>query len=236
MTTIVLCHGAWAGGWSWTGVANILRDQGHRVFVPTYTGLGERAHLAGPDVNLSTHIEDVRAVIKWEQLDQFVLAGHSYGGMVISGVADAEWQKITRLIYLDAFLPNDGQSLSDITGPERTAAAQATANEHGNGWRLPPPPDGIPDGMPTEGREWIKNLVRPQPLKTMTEKLSLAGNHLKVTDKVYVLASENRSSPFHKFAAQTQGQEGWTSLELPTHHHIFQSMPTETAAILAGEQ
>ena len=92
MTTVVLCHGAWGGGWCWTGVADILRDQGHRVFVPTYTGLGERAHLASPDVDLSTHIQDVRALIEWERLDQFVLAGHSYGGMVISGVADKEWR------------------------------------------------------------------------------------------------------------------------------------------------
>ena len=131
MTTIVLCHGAWGGGWSWTGVADILRHQGHRVFVPTYTGLGERAHLASADVDLSTHIKDVRALIEWERLDQFVLAGHSYGGMVISGVADAEWQKITRLIYLDAFLPGDGQSLNDLTGPERAAAAQAAEAARG---------------------------------------------------------------------------------------------------------
>ena len=127
MTTIVLCHGAWGGGWSWTGVADILRGQGHRVFVPTYTGLGERTHLASPDVGLSTHIQDVRALVEWERLDRFVLAGHSYGGMVISGAADKGWRKITRLIYLDAFLPEDGQSLNDLTSPERAAAAQTAA-------------------------------------------------------------------------------------------------------------
>ena len=235
MTTIVLCHGAWGGGWSWTGVAEILRDQGHRVFVPTYTGLGERAHLASPDVGLSTHIQDVRALIEWERLDQVVLAGHSYGGMVISGVADAEWQKITRLIYLDAFLPSDGQSLNDLTGPERAAAAKAAADAHGDGWLLPRPPGSISEAMPAEARQWIESLGRPHPMKSFTEKLSLAGNHLKIADKVYVLASENPGSPFHQFADQTRGQDGWTNLELPTHHHIFQSMPAETAAILAGE-
>lgn len=235
MTTVVLCHGAWGGGWCWTGVADILRDQGHRVFVPTYTGLGERAHLASPDVDLSTHIQDVRALIEWERLDQFVLAGHSYGGMVISGVADKEWRKITRLIYLDAFLPGEGQCLNDLTSPERAAAAQAAADEHGDGWLLPRPPGSISDTMPAEGRQWIESLSRPHPLKSMTEKLSLAGNHLKIADKVYVLASENPGSPFHQFAERTRAEEGWTTLELPTHHHIFQSMPAETAAILAGE-
>lgn len=235
MTTIVLCHGAWGGGWSWTGVADILRGLGHRVFVPTYTGLGERTHLANPDVDLSTHIKDVRALIEWERLDQFVLAGHSYGGMVISGVADAEWQKITRLIYLDAFLPGDGQSLSDLTGPERAAAAQAAADEHGDGWLLPRPTGSISETMPADGRQWIESLGRPHPMKSFTERLSLNGNYLKIADKVYVLASENPGSPFHQFADQVRDQDGWTSLDLPTHHHIFQSMPAETAAILAGE-
>ena len=234
MATILLCHGAWGGGWSWTGVADILRAQGHRVFVPTYTGLGERAHLANPEVNLSTHIQDVRAVIEWERLDQFVLAGHSYGGMVITGVADMEWQKITRLIYLDAFLPGYGQSLNDLTGPERAAAGQAAAEKHGDGWRLPRPPGSISNKMPAEDRQWIESLGRPQPIRCFSEKLSLLGNHLQIADKVYVLASENPDSPFHKFADNTREQAGWETLELPTHHHIFQSMPAETAAIITG--
>ena len=235
MATILICHGAWGGGWSWTGVADILRDQGHRVFVPTYTGLGERAHLATPEVNLSAHIQDVRAIIEWERLDRFVLAGHSYGGMVITGVADMEWQKITRLVYLDAFLPGDGQSLNDLTGPKRAAASQAAAEKFGDGWRLPRPPDSISNKMPAKDRQWIESLGRPHPIKCFSEKLSLQGNHLRIADKVYLLASENPGSPFHKFAESTQDQVGWETLELPTHPHKFQSMPDETASIITGD-
>ncbi len=234
MTTFVLCHGAWSGGWAWTGVAEILRRRGHLVFVPTYTGLGERAHLASPEVDLDTHIQDVRGVIEWQGLDDFVLMGHSYGGMVITGVADFEWRKISKIVYMDAFLPADGQSLSDLTGPERAAAAKQAADEHGDGWLLPRPDGSISDAMPAGGREWIERLGRPQPFKTMTQKLSLGGNHLKIQEKIYVLATENKGSPFHRFAEWTRGQDDWQTLEIPTHHHMFQSMPEETADILIG--
>jgi pimeloyl-ACP methyl ester carboxylesterase len=163
----------------------------------------------------------VRALIEWERLEEFVLAGHSYGGMVITGVADQEWQKINRIIYLDAFLPAGGQSLNDLPGPDRAAATQAAADEHGDGWLVPRPPGSISDAMPAEDHQWIESLGRPQPLKSFTEKLSIAGNHLKIADKVYVLSSENPGSPFHQFAEQTRAEADWTVLELPTHHHIF---------------
>ena len=107
MTTYVLCHGAWGGGWAWTRLAQILRGHGHEVFTPTYTGLGERGHLLTPDIDLKTHIRDVLGVIRCERIDDFVLVGHSYGGMVVTGVADQEWRKIRKLVYLDAFLPAD---------------------------------------------------------------------------------------------------------------------------------
>jgi pimeloyl-ACP methyl ester carboxylesterase len=234
MTTFVLCHGAWSGGWAWTGIADILRERGHRVFVPTYTGLGERAHLASPEVDLSTHITDVRALIEWERLGEFALVGYSYGGMVITGVADKEWRKITKIVYLDAFLPGNEQCLKDLTGPE-WAAARAAADAKGDGWLLPRPDGSISGTMPAEGRQWIESLGRPHPLKTMTEKLIIDGNHLKIAEKVYILATENPGSPFHQFADWTRAQGDWTTLELPTHHHMFQSMPEETAEMLIGE-
>ncbi|NQV56485.1 MAG: alpha/beta hydrolase, partial [Rhodospirillales bacterium] len=176
----------------------------------------------------------IRNVIKWEGLNDFVLMGHSYGGMVITGVADKEWQKISKIIYLDAFLPADGQCLNDLTGPERAAAAKAAADEHGGGWRLPRPPGSISKSMPAEGREWIESLGCPQPLATMTQKLSIDGNHLKIKEKIYVLATENKTSPFHQFADWTRRQEDWQTIEMPTHHHMFQSMPIETADIIEG--
>jgi pimeloyl-ACP methyl ester carboxylesterase len=113
-TTFVLVHGAWSGGWCYARVAALLRSRGHTAFTPTLTGQGERAHLSSGAVNLSTHIEDVLGVFRFERLDNVVLAGHSHGGMVVTGVADRIAEKIKALAYLDAFVPEDGQSLFDV--------------------------------------------------------------------------------------------------------------------------
>ncbi|HZL31950.1 MAG TPA: alpha/beta fold hydrolase [Pseudolabrys sp.] len=115
--TFVLVHGAWHGGWCWVRVATLLRAQEHAVFTPTLTGLGERAHLLGPDIDLSTHITDVVNLMKWEDLDGVTLCGHSYGGMVISGVAEQMERAISSLVFLDAFLPKNGEAVEDITAP-----------------------------------------------------------------------------------------------------------------------
>jgi pimeloyl-ACP methyl ester carboxylesterase len=119
-TTFVLVHGAWSGGWCYSRAAALLRARGHAVFTPTLTGQGERAHLLSGAINLSTHIEDVLGVFRFERLSDVVLAGHSYGGMVITGVADRIADKIKTLAYLDAFVPEDGQSLFDINIPANT--------------------------------------------------------------------------------------------------------------------
>ena len=114
MATFVLVHGAWHGSWCWKRVRKALQARGHDVFTPTLTGVGERSHLLSPDVNLDTHITDVVNLIRWEELSGIVLCGHSYGGCVITGVADRLSDRIAALVYLDAFVPEDGQSLYDI--------------------------------------------------------------------------------------------------------------------------
>lgn len=235
MSTFVLCHGAWGGGWSWVRVAKILRDAGHDVFVPTYTGLGERTHLATPEVGLHTHIKDVRNVIKYERLEDFVLVGHSYGGMVITGVADQEWQKISRIVYLDAFLPNDGQSLNDLSGRDITPETLRNSEEKGGGgWRLPRPEGSLHPDLSDSDRAWIESLTSMQPVNTFTDKLSLSGNHLKIAEKIYVLCTTVKETPFYQFADWTRSQDDWKTVDLPTHHHLLQSMPEETAAIILG--
>jgi len=108
MATFVLVHGAWHGGWCWKRVAALLRQAGHEVFAPTLTGLGERAHLMSNAIDLHTHIRDILGVLQWEELADVVLCGHSYGGMVISGVADRVPEKLRSLVYLDAFVPDNG--------------------------------------------------------------------------------------------------------------------------------
>ena len=113
--TFVLVHGAWHGGWCWRRVADRLTAKGHYVVAPTLSGVGERSHLKAEDIDLTTQIEDVVGEIKWKDLDGVVLVGHSYGGMVITGVAEQLGKRISAIVYLDAFLPADGQSLFDIT-------------------------------------------------------------------------------------------------------------------------
>src|SRR5262245_30690572 len=129
MTSLVLVHGGWEAGWCWRKVVPLLRDAGHEVFAPTLTGLGERKHLASPEVGLDTHVQDIVGVLESEELDEVILVGHSYGGMVIAGVAERVPERLAQLVYLDAFVPEDGQSTLDLLPPEyqrdMTARVQA---------------------------------------------------------------------------------------------------------------
>src|SRR4051812_34912661 len=133
--TFLVCHGAWSAGWAWKKMHPLMRAAGHRLVTPTYTGLGERVHLANPSIDLETHIEDMLNVITYEDLRDIVLVGHSYGGMVATGVADRARDRVAQLIYLDAFVPEDGQSLFDLN---RMAAVKLA--DTGDGWRVPPNP------------------------------------------------------------------------------------------------
>ena len=137
MATFVLVHPAWFGGWCWKKVTPILRGRGHEVFTPTLTGLGERAHLANREVGLGTHIEDVANVLKFEDIRDAILVGNSSGGMVIAGVADRIPERIAHVVYLDAFVPEDGQSLFDIVPSERSQPMRELVQKEGDGWLVP---------------------------------------------------------------------------------------------------
>lgn len=114
MATFVLVHGATAGGWVWRPVPSLLRAEGHEVYTPTLTGLGERAHLLSPEVDLGTHIQDVVNVLEFERLSQVILVGHSYGGVVVTAVAERIPERLAQLVYIDALVPADGESVADL--------------------------------------------------------------------------------------------------------------------------
>ena len=140
MADVVVAHGAWSAGWAWKKLRPLMADRGHRLWTPTYTGLGERSHLAGPQVDLQTHVTDIVQVLQMEDLTDVVLVGHSYGGMVATGVADRVPERLQQVIYLDAFVPEDGDSVASLTG--QTAEAMRAAAE--DGWKAQPralPPD-----------------------------------------------------------------------------------------------
>src|SRR5438874_13830434 len=138
MSTYVLVHGAWHGSWCWKRVRQALQAAGHDVFTPTLTGVADRSHLISRDVNLETHITDVVNLIQWEELTNVVLCGHSYGGCVISGVADRIPDRIAALVYLDAFVPENGQSLHDTLPPEVRNGQIEQMLQSGEGWKVPP--------------------------------------------------------------------------------------------------
>ncbi len=234
MATFVLVHGAFEAGWYWRPVARILRSAGHEVFTPSLTGLGERAHLMSPKVDLDTHIADVVGVMVSEELDGVVLAGHSYGGMVITGAADRApdraGERVTSLVYLDAFVPEDGEAVFDIVPPERRAALEAAAAEGGDGWRIPPPPAvdwGVTD---PDLQVWLDRLSVAHPLATMTQPIRLSG--AKVAERHYVLAARYDPSPFQRFAAAFDGAPGWTVHRIDEGHMLPVTAPEEVCRSL----
>ena len=148
--TFVLVHGYWDGGWAWSQMAPLLRMAGHDVYTPTLTGSGERVHLRHPDVTLDTHVQDIVNMLRYEDLRRVILVGWSYGGMVITGVAEHVPERLAHLVYLDAFVPQDGQSAADLIGPEAMVAMEETARARPGRWvagarhistRRPPPTD-----------------------------------------------------------------------------------------------
>jgi len=232
--SFVLVHGGWEGGWYWRPLADRLRARGFRVFTPTLTGLGERRHLLTPAVDLTTHIEDVLGVIRCEELSGLVLVGHSYGGMVVTGVADRVHERIGCLVYLDAFLPRDGQSIMDLATPERRAQLNRLADEKGDGWRIPPIPAahwGVTD--PAE-QAWIDRHSGDHPFASMTQPIALQGNDEKVPRRLYVLATGYDSSPFQPVAARLRVDPRWAVNTVDCHHFLNVSRPDEVAEILAG--
>jgi len=163
MATIVLVHGGTSGGWAWKPLAKNLRDIGHEVYTPTLTGLGERVHLLTRDIGLDTQITDIVNVLLFEDLHDVILVGHSLAGMVITGVADQVPERIAKLIYLDAFLPENGESIIDLLLPAGRKIFDQMVHAQGNDWLFPVVRD----------LEDENDRHRPHPLKVMTDKLIL---------------------------------------------------------------
>ena len=217
----VLVHGAWAGAWSCARVIDRLMAQGHRIHVPTLSGLGERCHLAGREINLTTHVNDIVNEVLWKDLNNIVLVGLSYGGLVITGAAEKLGERISSIVYVDAFIPADGQSFADITG-----------------WS----PDGemiAPPSMPAgafaneSDRAWVASKVTPQPVATFKEKLRVSGAYQRVPNKTYVHAT-GWAGPFGSLVKALQSDSSWSVLPLDCGHDVPNLMPNELAAILHG--
>ncbi|WP_454651195.1 alpha/beta fold hydrolase [Bradyrhizobium liaoningense] len=224
--TFVLVHGSWHGGWCWRRVADLLEAGGHKVFAPTLTGLGERAHLISPSVNATTHIEDVANVIVWENLDDVVLVGHSYAGLVISGVADRLANKISRIVYLDAFMLEDGESIAEkASGNTRVIINKAIETHQ---LTLNPPPSSL-FGVADQDRAWVESKLTPHPTASFAEKVANKGGREKIAKKVYMRAKRYQSPTFDGYFERAKANPGWSTLELDSGHDVMLIQPQELA-------
>jgi pimeloyl-ACP methyl ester carboxylesterase len=217
--TYVIVHGAWGGGWAWQRMDALLRQRGHTVYRPTLTGLGERAHLASPTIGLSTHIDDVVNVILYENLKDIVLVGHSYGGIVITGVADRVADRIRRLVYVDAFVPADGDSLMSIAGAPAGWLKQMTQGDFiVPAWVRPEQP--VPHDL-------------PHPLKTFTDQLVLRNAAARDLPATYILTIDPGKTE-DAFIAQAERakERGWTMRQMAADHNPHVTAPNELLALL----
>jgi pimeloyl-ACP methyl ester carboxylesterase len=231
MATFLICHGAWSAAWAWKKVRPLLRAAGHEVFTPTYTGLGERAHLASRAITLDTHIADVLGVIECEDLGDLVLVGHSYGGMVATGVADRVPGRIARLVYLDAFVPQSGQSLFDLLPPGERERRRGDANAGGDGWLLAPNP--TPADTAAEDVAWIAPRRRWQPIGCFTQPLILQ-NPDRWPPRTYIYCTRlPPNDPFGQFARRFRSDPAWTFFELDASHSPNVTAPEALVRILA---
>lgn len=215
----VIVHGAWGGGWAFKNVDSLLTESGGIVYRPTLSGQGERVHLATLDIGLDTHIKDVVNTILYEDLHNVILIGHSYGGMVITGVADSIPDRIIKLIYIDAFVPEDNESLESITGGfvEKFKTV--------NGYVIPP---WVP-----EGKTPPKDV--PHPLKTLTDSISLKNPDRLKIETTYILTVDKGLDPKQdEFATQAEraNKKGWSMLQLEADHNAQWSTPVELVKML----
>ncbi|HSP69161.1 MAG TPA: alpha/beta fold hydrolase [Bryobacteraceae bacterium] len=230
MSTYVLVHGAWHGSWCWKRVRKALQARGHDVFTPTLTGVGERSHLLSPQVNLDTHIDDVVNLIQWEELSDVVLCGHSYGGCVISGVADRIPDRLGALVYLDAFVLKNGQCLHDTLPPEQRNMQMEATMRDGEGWKVPPIPAEV-FGVNANDAAWVNRQCTMQPLATFQQAIQLSGKAETIKNVTFILAAGFADSPFPQFYEGAKAK-GWKTHTMACGHDVMLDLPGDLTQML----
>jgi pimeloyl-ACP methyl ester carboxylesterase len=243
MTTYVLVGGAWLGGWCWQSVARRLRDNGHDPYPVTLTGLGERVHLASPEIDLDTHITDVVNLIKFEDLHDVALLGHSYASLVITGAADRIPERISQLVYLDTAPLPDGTVLIETFPTEARRHIEKQVEELGDGWRFPMPPTeeltnmASLEGVDDEHLKLLRSRAVAQPFGTYTQPLRLENPAREELPKLGILCSSSLDQVREMIASDNPSFRGlagpeWRFVELPTGHWPMFSRPDDLAELL----
>lgn len=243
MATVVLVPGMWLGGWAWRDVAEALRADGHTVYPATLTGLGERVHLAGPQVNLDTHIADVVNLLRYEELRDVVLAGHSYAANVITGVADRVPERIARLVYVDSWPLPDGAAQVETNSPEDRRAQEALVATRDEGWRLPLPSwEELDQGNELRGlgeaeRRLMRERATDHPFGTIAQPVRPTNPARDALPKTAIWCSltlpevQGLIDAYPALCSELT-RPGWQAVELPTGHWPMFSRPRDLAALL----
>lgn len=220
--SIVLVHGAWQGGWCWRRVADRLTAKGHYVTAPTLSGVGERSHLKPETIDLSTQIDDIVNEIKWKDLDGIILVGHSFGGIVITGAAEKIRERIAAIVYVDAFIPQDGQSF------------QSLRVNPGNPFPVPavPPPPAAYFKVNAADVDLVNSKATAHPTKCFTEPVHVTDAYQRVPKKVYIRAPAFKQPAFDAAYARCRADSTWKTFEMPCGHAIMLDMPAELSAII----
>ncbi len=236
MATFVLVHGAWGGGWCWKKLTPLLRAAGHEVYAPTLTGLGERVHLATPDVDFETQVQDVVNVMEFEDLENVILVGGSYGGVVVGVVASRIPDRINHVIYLDAYIPSDGRSVFDLLEDhelyDHVNFWRDRITQDPSGWKLPAPEGDI--GIVDESdRRWVERRLTPQPLATLTQAVSLDPHAAESVQHSYILCTPTRPGAMITiFGDQARNDPAWQFREIKASHLAMITDPQALVDVL----
>jgi pimeloyl-ACP methyl ester carboxylesterase len=228
--TFVLIHGAWHGGWCWRRVADRLEAEGHKVYTPTLTGLGERSHLMTAGINLDTHIADIVNVFEWEDLKSAVLVGHSYGGWPISGAIEHLLPRVSSIVYLDANMPVDGEKGTDGQPAESRQALEA-AVARGEYSRPAPSVATFQIADPADAA-WVVAKMTAQPIGVTTQAIRLTGARDRVEKKTFIRALRHPSALFDKALAACKADKSWRTYELDVGHDVMVDEPDRLVEIL----
>jgi pimeloyl-ACP methyl ester carboxylesterase len=229
VSTFVLVHGAWGGAWIWRRVIGPLRAAGHEVHAVTLTGDGERAHLRRPEISLQTHIDDVLGLIDAEELTDIVLVGHSYGGMVITGAADALGARVRQLVYVDAMVPLPGEGWGQGHPPEIVKSRMALAAQHDNALPPPDPKDFQIDGA---DRDWLLRRQVQHPFGMYRVPLHFDGERWAKLPRLFIDCNAPAYPTIDAMRVRVRQQPGWRIVEMATGHFPMVTMPAELTSHL----
>jgi pimeloyl-ACP methyl ester carboxylesterase len=227
--TFVLVHGAWHGGWCWRRVADRLERRGHKVYAPSLTGLGDRAHLIRTRPTVTTHIDDIANIIRFEDLERVILVGHSYGGIIISGVAEKVQPQLASLVFLDAFVPESGATIMSMSRQGLRDNVNAAIKRGDLGI---PPAAAAYFNVNEKDRAFVDRKCTPQPIGTYGDPLKLTGARERVGKKTYIRAKGFNSAGFDAIAARLRSDPAWNVHDMPCGHDAMIDMPDRLTELL----